>query len=120
MPCPCPSRPVRNRRTPAAVVGSCLLGLLMLLAAPGAGQAEQLWSVHAFGIKVGELRVTMSQDAGQYQGNSLFQTTGVAGLFKRIPSNITFKPFPFFRKIINKVPLTLMGKLPNPLFQKVL
>ncbi len=91
MPCPCPSSPVRNRRTPAAVVGSCLLGLLMLLAAPGAGQAEQLWSVHAFGIKVGELRVTMSEDADQYQGSSVFQTTGVASLFKRIRFDIRAK-----------------------------
>lgn len=95
MPCPSPSSPVRNRRTPVFGPGPWRGGLLMLLGilgmlagAPRAAQAEQLWSVHAFGLKVGELRVSMAQEGGKYQGSSLFRTTGLAGIVRRIRFDI--------------------------------
>lgn len=50
--------------------------------------AEQLWSVHALGFKVGELRVDMQRDQEQYAGTSAFKTTGVAGILKRIRFDI--------------------------------
>ncbi|CUH54191.1 DUF3108 domain-containing protein [Shimia marina] len=59
--------------------------------APPAATAEQItqrWSVHAFGIKVGELRVTMSETAQNYSGKGIFETTGLAGVLKKIRFSI--------------------------------
>ncbi|MGR3712730.1 MAG: DUF3108 domain-containing protein [Shimia sp.] len=53
---------------------------------PTASQATetQLWSVHGFGVKVGELRIKTTQTQDSYAGNGQFQTTGLAGVLKRI------------------------------------
>lgn len=53
--------------------------------------ADQLWSVHAFGIKVGEMRVTMAQGAGTYEGKGNFHTTGLAGILADIHFDVTAK-----------------------------
>lgn len=60
--------------------------LSLLLALPSVSQASeaQLWSVHAFGVKIGELRVGMSDSASAYKGSGSFTTTGLAGVLKRI------------------------------------
>lgn len=50
--------------------------------------ADQLWSVHAFGLKVGELRVAMQEDAATYSGQSQFTTTGLVRVLARIRFDI--------------------------------
>lgn len=52
-------------------------------------QAEQLWSVHAFGFKVGELRVDMRETVQTYQGTGQFTTTGLAGILARIRFDVS-------------------------------
>lgn len=79
MPNTRPTSPESIRHSAVILV----LGVLVLFFT-GAARADQLWSVHAFGFKVGELRVTMQEDAGQYEGTGTFRTTGVAGILKRI------------------------------------
>ncbi|MEP2531342.1 DUF3108 domain-containing protein [Shimia sp.] len=44
----------------------------------------QSWSVHAFGIKVGELKLSVSESPDQYTGTGSFRTTGLAGVLRRI------------------------------------
>ncbi|WP_270727410.1 DUF3108 domain-containing protein [Shimia sp. Alg240-R146] len=63
----------------------------MTLGLPAAAAANetQLWSVHAFGLKVGELRVATTQTATTYKGSGAFKTTGLAGVLKRIRFEIS-------------------------------
>lgn len=81
MPCTslkCPERPGRTLLAASA----------WFLIAPVVAGAEQLWSVHALGIKVGELRLEVKEDTASYQLRSLFETTGVAGAVARIRFDI--------------------------------
>ena len=52
-------------------------------------QADQLWSVHGFGIKVGEMRVAMTQTGDSYKGSGKFRTTGLVGVLARIHFDVT-------------------------------
>ncbi|WP_422047744.1 DUF3108 domain-containing protein [Shimia sp.] len=57
-----------------------------VMAAPAA-RAEshaQLWSVHAFGIKVGELTLAVDETDNAYEGSGSFRTTGLAGILRSI------------------------------------
>ena len=54
-----------------------------------ADEQEQLWSVHAFGLKVGELSVKAQQSATAFTGNGSFRTTGLAGVLRRIRFSVT-------------------------------
>ncbi|KPA21539.1 hypothetical protein shim_22460 [Shimia sp. SK013] len=56
----------------------------LILPTAAAANESQLWSVHAFGLKVGELRVATSQTSTTYKGRGAFKTTGLAGILKRI------------------------------------
>ncbi|WP_372886910.1 DUF3108 domain-containing protein [Shimia sp.] len=84
------TRPARTAPVSARFALAVVAGLLALTGAalPGAGRAEELWSVHAYGLKVGELRLAMEEEAGGYRGASLFRTTGIAGLLRRIRFDI--------------------------------
>lgn len=80
----CPARVWRLRRflprtlRCAAALTGILTGATPALAEP------QAWSVYAFGLPVGELRLAVSEAAGRYTGTGAFQTTGLAGVLKRI------------------------------------
>lgn len=68
-----------------------LLIAAVLALLPPLAKAEQLWSVHAFGIRVGELTIDMTQNATRYTAKSSFQTTGLAGVLARIRFDIQAK-----------------------------
>ena len=80
MPCTCLKCPERPGRT--------LLAVAWMLIAPAVVGAEQLWSVHALGVKVGELRLQVQEDAEGYRLRSRFETTGVAASLARIRFDI--------------------------------
>lgn len=65
------------------VLIAAVLALLPLLA-----QADQLWSVHAFGLRVGELTVDMQENGARYSAKSQFKTTGLAGVVATIRFDI--------------------------------
>uniref|UniRef100_UPI003EBE854D hypothetical protein n=1 Tax=unclassified Pseudopelagicola TaxID=2649563 RepID=UPI003EBE854D len=71
----------------------CIILIFLLLAFPSFAASkhieEQIWSVHAFGIKVGELTIKADEGDGYYQGQGSFQTTGLAGILRRIQFNIS-------------------------------
>lgn len=50
---------------------------------------KQTWSVHAFGLKVGELSVSVKETATSYSGKGSFRTTGLAGALRRARFNIS-------------------------------
>ncbi|WP_353315122.1 DUF3108 domain-containing protein [Shimia sp. NS0008-38b] len=54
-----------------------------------AEEQNQLWSVHAFGLKVGELHLSATQTANSYSGTSNFKTTGLAGVLRRVRFTIS-------------------------------
>ncbi|WP_280636563.1 DUF3108 domain-containing protein [Shimia sp. R10_1] len=56
----------------------------LCLSAAKADTTNQLWSVHAFGLKVGELTLEMDESAERYKGAGSFQTTGLAGVLRSI------------------------------------
>ena len=60
--------------------------LYLLLALPTVASADdtQLWSVHAFGLKIGELNLAAQTTKSTYKGNGSFKTTGLAGVLRRI------------------------------------
>lgn len=61
-----------------------IAAVLLLLPTASLASETQLWSVHGFGLKVGELRITTTQTQATYAGSGQFQTTGLAGVLKRI------------------------------------
>ncbi|MBR9843635.1 MAG: DUF3108 domain-containing protein [Rhodobacteraceae bacterium] len=83
MPCApaqCPPRHAFIRRF-------CVIAALLLVALPA--RAEQLWSVHTLGIKVGEFRLSVNETATAYAGRARFQTTGLADLFAGLRLDMT-------------------------------
>ncbi|MDO6483189.1 DUF3108 domain-containing protein [Shimia thalassica] len=82
--------PCRTRACPASIPflrrKSCRALLCAAVATVFAApvSAEQLWSVHAFGLKVGELRVAMTESGGTFSGVGKFQTTGLVGVVASI------------------------------------
>ncbi|SEO03924.1 Protein of unknown function [Salinihabitans flavidus] len=84
MPCPRLACPARAARWHAFLLAA-MLGCLALPAQAG----EQAWSVHAFGIKVGEMRLKVSEADARYTGAAAFRTTGLAGVLRRIRFSIT-------------------------------
>ncbi|TCL08476.1 uncharacterized protein DUF3108 [Shimia isoporae] len=60
------------------------LGIALLVPSFTAAAESQLWSVRAFGVKIGELQVKTVQSQATYRGDGSFQTTGLAGVLKRI------------------------------------
>lgn len=80
----CPARSPSLRQLARGATLSVLLGL------PGASIANeaQLWSVHAFGLKVGELKVETKSTSVSYSGSGVFKTTGLAGALRRIRFSI--------------------------------
>lgn len=59
------------------------------LSATSAGAEPQRWSVHAFGFKVGELHVKVEETNTRYFGTGSFQTTGLAGVLRRIRLSVS-------------------------------
>ncbi|PSL18140.1 DUF3108 domain-containing protein [Shimia abyssi] len=60
-----------------------------LLTASTAVAETQIWSVRGLGIKVGELRIDASEDANRYRGTGAFNTTGLAGILRRIRFSVS-------------------------------
>ncbi|SFK84488.1 DUF3108 domain-containing protein [Shimia haliotis] len=60
------------------------LGVWLAAPAPLLADQAQLWSVHAFGLKVGELKIRSTSTPATYNGNGTFKTTGLAGVLRRI------------------------------------
>ena len=58
---------------------------------PPLAQADQHWSVHALGVRVGELTINMRETETRYTAKSRFQTTGLAGVLARIRFDIQAK-----------------------------
>lgn len=56
----------------------CALALLLCAAFPA--RADQFWTVHALGFKVGEFRLAVNETSSRYAGRAKFQTTGLADL----------------------------------------
>ncbi|SFM56630.1 Protein of unknown function [Shimia aestuarii] len=81
----CPARPRRARRFPALAL-PCAAALMA--ATPSLAETQG-WSVHAFGLKVGELRLTVSENATSYTGSGGFRTTGLAGVLRRIRFSVS-------------------------------
>ncbi len=50
---------------------------------------EQLWSVRAFGIKVGELALSVEETSSAYAGAGSFRTTGLAGILRSIQFTVS-------------------------------
>lgn len=62
-----------------------------LLCAPmaQADTTKQLWSVHAFGLKVGEVTLNVDSDAQRYQGSGSFRTTGLVSILRDIRFSVS-------------------------------
>ncbi|SHJ31712.1 Protein of unknown function [Shimia gijangensis] len=90
MPCSAPKSPERDRCRPhfrklaLQCAAALVLGTLP-------AKADQLWSVHGFGIKVGEMQVRMAQTGETYKGSGSFRTTGLAGVLARIHFDVSAK-----------------------------
>ena len=93
MPCPplaCPDQRARKSHFPVRALRCAAVLVGMTLTTPALAQdTTQLWSVHALGVKVGELRVSFSQNGTHYDGSGLFQTTGMVRLLARIKFDVT-------------------------------
>lgn len=88
MPCPAPKSPEpRGRSLPGTLFPALPFALSLVCAAPGL--TDQLWSVHPFGLKVGELGVAMEEDENTYSGAGHFRTTGLVGVLARIRLDIS-------------------------------
>lgn len=72
---------------------ACLLLCAAVAWLPGQSNAgdDQLWSVHAFGLKVGELTLSVEETETRFEGKSSFKTTGLAGALRRIRFTVTSK-----------------------------
>ncbi len=88
--CDCPAQPSR--------IGPFLRKtLLFLMICAGAGvftsrtaiAQTQTWDVRAFGIKVGELNLNVRETPHSYAGSGRFQTTGLAGVLRRIRFSVS-------------------------------
>lgn len=88
MPRPLRTCPARQPNLRHLVQGAALCLLLGLPTTAKASEA-QLWSVHAFGLKVGELSVTSVETKTTYKGQGAFKTTGLAGVLRRIRFSIS-------------------------------
>lgn len=88
MPCSPLKSPKRSAQRPrlAAIVQQAVVAVI-LGALPAS--ADQLWSVHGYGIKVGEMQVAMTQANGTYKGSGKFRTTGLVGALARIHFDVT-------------------------------
>lgn len=69
---------------PATVAVLCLCAIAAVVPQARAERYEQNWSVHAFGIKVGNLQVAVEESGATVSGAAQFQTTGLAGILRRI------------------------------------
>ncbi|MEQ9695064.1 DUF3108 domain-containing protein [Shimia sp. SDUM112013] len=82
--------PCRLRACPVSIPAlprffrSALPTAAVVVSLAGPATSEQLWSVHAFGVKVGELRVKMQETGSTYQGAGKFETTGLVGIVASI------------------------------------
>ena len=88
MPCSTQKSPERRTFRPSIAAIALQWAVAFLLSTLPA-HADQLWSVHGFGIKVGEMRVTMTQSESTYKGSGQFRTTGVIGVLARIHFDVT-------------------------------